>query len=391
MTQTPDAPFSFEQIDGLLAAHLPLWLASPFINSTPDWSRDHPRLYQALLSLTDADYQALLSDDDQCLQWLIGFLPALADLTHFRRIEATTPLTRDYTNDHPRKQKQVEAFSHFCKPQGARIIEWCAGQGWLLEGLARRYPTRQLEGLEWQARLCEQANQRFTRCGITAQIHCADVLRDDLTTGKQDSLVALHACGHLHQALIRHVEQHRPIDLALSPCCYHLGYRDALSQKAGNGLLQAQLLDRHLAVQDISGGHGNRQRRAQQGGEWRWGYELLRQHLTGETRYRPSPSWPGALWQGSFANFCLHNAQHHGLSLPPQLDFSLWQNRGKQHYRAVRRLELLRRQFRRLLEWWMVLDAGWSLCEQGYQVSIRIFCAQALTPRNLIIIAQRAR
>ena len=76
-------------------------------------------------------------------------------------------------------------------------------------------------------------------------------------------------------------------------------------------------------------------------------------------------------------------------SLPADTDFDHWQTQGEQLHRRVRRLELPRRQFRRLLEWWLVLDLGHYLCEQGYRVQIAPFCSPALTPRNLLIRAEK--
>ena len=37
----------------------------------------------------------------------------------------------------------------------------------------------------------------------------------------------------------------------------------------------------------------------------------------------------------------------------------------------------------------MVLDRALLLAERGYAVRIEAFCARALTPRNLLILAQR--
>lgn len=391
MTTTPIAPFCFDAVDSLLAEWQWLWQPPPFVE-TPLWCRQLPALHEALLALDEHEYQRLVADDSACLDWLCRFMPELAQLQLWR--DETAPRRNSLRGFSAgmgaRKQGQVSAFVDAVSPRGQRLVEWCAGQGWLLEGLGQRFPERQLEGLEWQPRLCQQGNARLRRAGITAQLQPADVLRDPLSFSTQDSLLALHACGHLHQALLHQVVQQPVQDLALSPCCYHLGDGKALSQRGRNARLDATRIDRHLAVQDTGAGHGNRQRRAEKTGQWRLGYDLLRRQLSGEQHYRPTPSWPGPLWQGSFADYCQHCARHHGLELPEGIDFDDWLEAGIRLHRQVRRLELVRRQFRRPLEWWLVLDLGWYLSEQGYRVEITPFCDRQLTPRNLLIRAERS-
>ncbi|MNE62192.1 hypothetical protein D3C76_1770990 [compost metagenome] len=65
------------------------------------------------------------------------------------------------------------------------------------------------------------------------------------------------------------------------------------------------------------------------------------------------------------------------------------QAKGWQRLAEVRNLELLRNLFRRPLEMWLVLDRGLYLQEQGYRVQLGVFCEQPLTPRNLMLLAER--
>ncbi|MBC8786914.1 SAM-dependent methyltransferase, partial [Pseudomonas fluorescens] len=55
----------------------------------------------------------------------------------------------------------------------------------------------------------------------------------------------------------------------------------------------------------------------------------------------------------------------------------------------VRNLELVRALFRRPLEMWLVLDRALFLADQGYNVEIGSFCEPTLTPRNLMVLAER--
>ena len=54
----------------------------------------------------------------------------------------------------------------------------------------------------------------------------------------------------------------------------------------------------------------------------------------------------------------------------------------------VRNLELVRGLFRRPLEIWLLLDRALYMQEAGYRVEIGLFCPAALTPRNILLIAE---
>ena len=46
--------------------------------------------------------------------------------------------------------------------------------------------------------------------------------------------------------------------------------------------------------------------------------------------------------------------------------------------------------FRRPLELWLLLDRCLYLVEQGYSVRLGEFCPTSLSPRNLLILAERS-
>jgi len=62
---------------------------------------------------------------------------------------------------------------------------------------------------------------------------------------------------------------------------------------------------------------------------------------------------------------------------------------GWQRLAEVRNLELVRGLFRRPLELWLVLDRALFLSEPRYRVEVGSFCDPALTPRNLMVLAER--
>jgi hypothetical protein len=45
--------------------------------------------------------------------------------------------------------------------------------------------------------------------------------------------------------------------------------------------------------------------------------------------------------------------------------------------------------FRRPLELWLVLDRALYLQERGYEVKLGTFCAPTLTPRNVLLVAEK--
>ena len=55
----------------------------------------------------------------------------------------------------------------------------------------------------------------------------------------------------------------------------------------------------------------------------------------------------------------------------------------------MRNLELVQGLFRRPLELWLVLDMALFLQDQGFSVQLGEFCPQQLTPRNLLLVAER--
>jgi hypothetical protein len=128
---------------------------------------------------------------------------------------------------------------------------------------------------------------------------------------------------------------------------------------------------------------------------WRLGFEALRRTLEPHRpAYRPLPSIPGRLLAADvpegFEAFCAHGAARLGLSLPDPLDADRWLAAGVAADARARRLDLARAPFRRLLELRMVLDRALALAEAGYAVGVGTFCARRETPRNLLVIAERA-
>ncbi len=106
------------------------------------------------------------------------------------------------------------------------------------------------------------------------------------------------------------------------------------------------------------------------------------------TTYLPTPSLPASWLDKPFADYCRELAGLKGLSTGEQ-DWTALEAHGWRRLAEVRNLELLRGLFRRPLELWLVLDRALFLREQGYTVAVGSFCETTLTPRNLMVLAER--
>jgi len=90
-------------------------------------------------------------------------------------------------------------------------------------------------------------------------------------------------------------------------------------------------------------------------------------------------------------DFIVDQAISKKLPVPEKSSFNetYWLSRGLARMRLVRRLELMTHLFRRPLEAWLILDRALFLEGQGAKVTIGEFCQRQLTPRNVMIIAER--
>ncbi|SFB78444.1 Methyltransferase domain-containing protein [Marinospirillum celere] len=389
-----EAAKHWQLLDSWLHQHRPFWIAQPF-TSQPDWTLHYPEMAAWLENLGTADCENFEQHPDQLCQPLQAWLPALADRSHLLELPLVggkdCSLPEKYAKAMPgRKRLQAGALVGALLPLPSPIFDWCSGSGHLARTLAAQTQHPVL-GLEKDIQLVNKGNQLAEAAGDAVRIQQQDVLAFKEAWPQEPHGVALHACGDLHRQLIKKAIQHRLPRLSFSPCCYHLIAADSwqpLSQQAKNSLLQG--LDKsllRLAVQETVTAPERVARQRDQLKTWRLGFDALQRQLFQQDQYLPLPSVSPRWLQGSFADFCRWAAEHKGLQLPPQIDFSEWEERGEKRLIQVQRHELLRHLFRRPLEIWLVLDYVLALEEAGYQVKLGHFCKRELTPRNLLIDA----
>jgi len=122
----------------------------------------------------------------------------------------------------------------------------------------------------------------------------------------------------------------------------------------------------------------------------RLAFDLLQRRLRGVDEYLPTPSLPPAWLDKDLAGYCRDLAALKGLADPgPLHDWAELETQGWQRLAEVRNLELLRALFRRPLELWLLLDRALYLQNQGFTVRLGTFCPRQLSPRNLLLLAER--
>jgi hypothetical protein len=287
-----------------------------------------------------------------------------------------------------RKWQQIQQFAKEL-PTTGNTLEWCAGKGHL--GRLRSWQHQcAVVSLEWQEALCAQGQKNAQRLKLPQSFICGNAFHLPLADNSHIPVwAALHACGDLHVQFLRTAQQNAAQHIVLAPCCYHrqqASYYEPLSQ-TGQGaqlVLNGQAL--RLAQQNqITAGQSERNARAQ-ALNWRLGYELLRQAHQPNTGYQPLPSCKTGLLR-NFEQFCQWAAKHHHFNLPA--DISDYEEKGQAQRLHMMRQDAIRHCFRRPLELWLLLDKAAYLEEQGYQTQLLQFCEPHITPRNLLLKANR--
>lgn len=409
----------FAALDAWLIEHQALWRAKPFTSPQLAWEADWPELASWLRGRTLAQAEAVhhqpqLLDAPQPFPSLAARSLALSQLPQWHPIDhaveaspglssacstTTEASAAELLSRHipGRKWQQITRFAS-CVRQGWQQpthhwLDWCAGKGHLGRLLAWQ-SGQPLTCLERDPALNQQGAELGRQLGITSQHLDADILQPTSWQylQPQHSVVALHACGQLHMTLLQQAVAHGCNQLALSPCCYNRissAHYQPLSSAARASALQLTRDDLGLPMQEsITAGQRVRRLR-DQSMAWRLAFDIWQRQARGVDNYLPTPSRPESALKQGIAHFCRDLAAHHQLQLPEPDDWQQLEHQGWQRLAQVRNLELLPGLFRRPLEIWLLMDRALFLQEQGYQVRVGQFCDQQLTPRNLLLLAEK--
>ena len=390
----------FQALDSFLLQHQAFWRPRPFHHLQLPWETELAELATWLRSRSLE--QAEASDNSPFTLSAPAPYPDLA-----RQAQALSQLGEIPSLDSPprahalsvdvpgRKLAQIQAFaSHLqFRQRPAHWLDWCSGKGHLGRWLTQ--DDQYLTCLEYDLALIESGSALSKRLGLGAAHLQQDVLADDCDERltKEHTPVALHACGDLHVRLLQLASRNGCPQLAVAPCCYNriagMHYQPLSAAAQGSGLqLSRDDLGLPLSETVTAGARVRRQRN--QSMAWRLAFDLLQRQLRGIDDYLPTPSLPSDWFSKPFAHFCHDLAELRDVPSPGEQDWHALEARGWQRLAEVRNLELLRNLFRRPLELWLLLDRALYLEEQGYHVKLGTFCNYQLSPRNLLLLAERA-
>ena len=389
----------FTALDDFLIAHQRLWRPKPFTHLSLPWEQDHPELALWLrsrsLEQAEASHnQPHLLDAPAPFPALARTAQALSDVGELPKQALPSPSPRLSVDVPGRKWQQIEAFSsHLSFDQTPQHwLDWCAGKGHLGRLLAHRGGT--LTCVEYDPALVTAGQQLSARLLIDAQHLQQDVLAEDAAQHlcAARTPVALHACGDLHVRLLQLASSAGCQQMAVAPCCYNriaTANYQPLSRPAKQSTLHLSRDDLGLPLSEtVTAGRRQRLQRDQSMAR-RLAFDLLQREQRGSDDYLPTPSLPVSWLSKDFASYSHDLAQLKGFAINGKPDWSDLEQRGWQRLAEVRNLELLRNLFRRPLELWLLLDRALYLQEQGYETRLGTFCPHSLTPRNLLLLAER--
>ncbi|KAA6181272.1 methyltransferase [Pseudomonas veronii] len=390
-----DVETRFQALDAFLVEHQGLWRPRPFTHSRLPWETQHPQLAQWLRQRSLADAESSHNQPHD-LPAPAPFPQLAAQALRLSAVDKlpTQPLAaaRHRLNvDVPgRKWQQIEAFGaalHFAQTP-SHWLDWCAGKGHLGRRLLQ--PGQQLTCLEYDPALIASGQALSDRHRLPVTHRLQDVMAT-VAINPDHTPVALHACGDLHVRLLHAASAAGCKQLALAPCCYNRINAERYQALSGAGRasrLQLSVEDLGLPLSETvtAGARARAQRDTSMAR--RLGFDQLQRQLRGCDEYLPTPSLPASWLDQPFADYCRELASLKGLSTGEQ-DWPALEADGWRRLAEVRNLELLRGLFRRPLELWLVLDRALFLAEKGYRVEVGSFCESTLTPRNLMVLAER--
>lgn len=389
----------FRALDAFISQHQALWRPLPFKHLRLPWEDQHPELAEWLRerSLEQAEAahrQPCALNAPEPFATLARQSQALAAIDQLPQREPLAHAHRDSVDIPGRKLQQIQAFAGslgFASPP-RHWLDWCSGKGHLGRWLTR--PGQSLACLEYDPALVASGASMSRHLGLEARHIEQDVMAADALhhLHSEQTPVALHACGDLHVRLLQLASQQGCRQLAVAPCCYNRTTSEhylPLSNAAQQSSLQLSRDDLGLPLSETVTAGARVRRQRDQSMAWRLAFDLLQRQLRASDQYLPTPSLPSHWLSKSFADFCHDLAVLRQVPAPGAQDWQALEAHGWQRLAQVRNLELPRNLFRRPLELWLLLDRALYLQEQGFRVRLGSFCDYQLSPRNLLLLAER--
>lgn len=435
-------------LDAGLCSGEVLWRPKPFHTPRVPWRTTHAVLFRDLLRLSETELQTLQRDRVALHDFIAVREPSFSNVASISRqleilatsISAPTSAvggSRDHIGIPGKKWTQIEAFASAVPRRRLPAVDWCSGKGYLSHRLLAHQAATSSTCLEIDPALIEAGRRRAAKSALPLTFARADVLSPTPLpsgVGQHALHVALHACGGLHRQMIQQAVSAGAAQLAVAPCCYHKhppgGDPSSRLQPLSTAASASRLSLTHAELR-LAGAAGCAARRRDQrlrDREMSWRLAFSAWHRRYQNRVSVNsrrsfddkvtdwsvasrlPSVPlPVLAQGSSAHasldgfeaFCRWGATVGGASAPARVGLvdalEEWDEReaalclrlGEAHAARIARLELVRHAYQRPLEQWLVLDACLFLEEHGYHVTLRRFCEESVSPRNLLVFGER--
>ena len=357
-----------EALHRFLVGTKPLWEPRPFENPAPHWTHSHRELTAFLDALDDDALSALEADPDRLRHTLAPWLRGCPQRRLSRPCPHQCPIHRNRPGRHACSEssanRSLSSRPGKLGPPSGSAVDWCAGKGHLSRALAERFGLA-VRALEKKSALIA-AGQRLTE-GQRIAFHAEDVLAGPITRRSGEHLCALHACGGLHDAALQ--------SFRLSSTASYFSLLRAGTAPMANGEAGRRRIGNPARSPCVTPGRcrfGDRPRRGSRPKEpvvLRQAFDLFQREAFKQESYLPCLSMPAAIIDHGFEAFAAQAAAHHGLALPAGLDGERWMVAGAERAAQVRRRNLLRLAFGRVLELRIVLDRALWLAEQGFAVS----------------------
>ena len=386
----PTGTALLERIDHVLTQHQPLWRAAPRLAPPQRYNT----LFSFLQKIPSTDVARLQGDDGALLRHVA---PHFADAHLILDILTVfSPPSESAFIEPPsgiagRKWQQILSFCQGLSPVSGDIIEWCSGKGYLGEALRAhsQHTPAGITGLEIDHTLVKKSNHRHANTPQRT-VHC-DVLSEQAkssVTGA-NAVVALHACGGLHQRMLQLATDVHLKRIALAPCCYHrfADQYTPLSRAVASASLSLSNQDLRLAVrQTVTARQAETQARRQLQCCWLATQIIAAQQGVSLARYR---ALPHSAAKKGFSYFVEQQCAANNIKTLDVLAADAALARASIRQQEDEKQGLATMLFRRLLELRCVLDSALFLCEHDYRVELSVFCPSTLTPRNFLLNASR--
>lgn len=429
MFKNSSSVIPFKALADFVSSHRALWQEHSFylgLGRDPDWVKSQPDLAKAVAQLSLSQAQDLADSDSALWQFLaqtqgdfkpLAQLCALPPSTVGLNTELNSQLNTEFeshfnTGIPGRKWQQIKAFLASVPNPSGEFLEWCGGKAHLGRAASQLWQAsgssfdidpvlvRAAEGLSNKHLSNTNQSKEHLASTLVLKHYCCDAFsaQAEQLLGDHSHALALHACGGLHVQLIKKAAEHKLPRLTIAPCCYHRfnpqNNFKPISERASQYLDALELnfteLDLRTAVTMSATAQAYDRRTRSESQIWRLGFDELQRDVLRRDEYRPMPSFSKTWLKGSFEAFCRRQWLQLGYSEDLlAVNFADYLDKGAQRFLQVSQYDLARLAFRRAIELVVVYDRAMFLEEQGYTVELSEFCDSSVSPRNILLQAQR--